>query len=177
LDVAVDWETGDAKIDNAIRAAVSAVEARLETRLQKLEHHLEHQLAAVQDDLTHTIHGIDEREKSSEERLKDMQQSLRRGLATEVGSKMSNSIESRLATLELKLTDAYKQHVQEGIDGVRRDALDAGTDAAAAQDAAVLNAPRSREWILPYALLVLMCGAVGFYVWRMQQQLHKSHLP
>ncbi len=171
LDVAENWATGDDKIDNAIRAAVSAVESRLEGRIQKLEHHLEHQLAAVQHDLTEMVQGVDEREKAAEERLKTVQSALRRGLAAEVGSKMANSVESRLAVLELKVTKDLKEHVEENVQSVRAEVQGARDAAVQQRDAA------GGGWLVPFLVLLCVCGALGFYVWRIQQKLRKSHLP
>ena len=174
LDVAADWETGDAKVDNAIRAAVSSLEARLSERIQKLEHHLEHQLVAVQEDLVDMVKEVDAKENVAEQRLKDVQQALRRGLASEVGSKMSTQVESRLAVLELQLADSMKEHVASNVADVRSDL--AGVRSRA-EEAARLSAEAGGGWFLPFCVLLAVCGGVGFYAWRMQQKLRKSHLP
>jgi len=176
LDVAEDWVTGDAKVDNAIRAAVSAMETRLSERLQKLEHHLEHQLVAVQEDLTVMVKAVDSKEQAAEQRLGDVQRALKRGLASEVGSKMSNQVESRLAVLELKLADSMKQHVEDSVASVRTevDSVRSAADQAARLSRAAAD---TGGWMVPFFVLLAICGIVGFYAWRTQQQLRKSHLP
>lgn len=164
LDIAQDWATGDEKVDNAIRAAVSAMEARLEDRLHALEHHVEHQMVSVQEGLTHTIKELSKKEAAAEGRLEKLATQVKHSVARDVGSAFDESVAARLRVVEEKLTEQYAGALDRDIMPTlnrRMDEMGSGS-----------------SWLTTAVLVLLfLVAGVAFYTYRTSQQLRKSHLP
>lgn len=130
--------------EKGLMKVMEKLDQKQRSNLSKLEREMEHKIVAVDDSLNAMIKKLQERGDVSENRIQAIESSLKR----EVQNKISNTMETRLSTLE----DVFRKNLKEAV------------------------SKSNKRWVIPFAIVGLVIAVVVGVIYMKYRSLQKSHL-